>query len=202
MKRTTHLSAGASLSIALSQIAGVDPISAVLVGCFASLLPDIDHGYSAINQYLIKIYALKGNFFKVYYGLIAAVLAVLFHLTHSKALLVGFVLVLLIVIGHHRSIYHSLIIMAPLAVFLVYMKMPTVYIAIFLLNYFLHLILDTFNPSGVPLLLPFSPSRTRLPITFDSSGNGARFVEAAVIFISISYALKNVASIILKYRAS
>lgn len=177
MTKVTHTTTGLCSSIAISSMSGLNPILAIITGVIASLIPDIDTGRSFINKYLIRVKWLRNEWMAIYYAVITASLFLVYQATGFKWLLVLSFLTLLLVIGQHRTFFHSILIMLPLWPLMEYFKLDSEYIALGMINYLNHLVLDMFNPQGVMLFYPISKKVYRMPIVFNSNAFTTRVIE-------------------------
>ena len=191
MRRTTHATVGISCSLFISEWFMLNPFYAVAIGIFYSLLADIDTGYSTINKYLIRIKWLRNKFMPIYYLLISIILYIGYYTLQYKVLLVLSFLSLLLVIGKHRTFYHSLFMLVPQGIILHLMGLNIHLQALALMIYSSHLFLDMFNPSGVKLFYPLSDKSYRFPITINSRSKWSTVIEwlltLIVIYITVKY---------------
>lgn len=177
MTRTTHATVGVCSSFYFSTIIGVNPVWAVIVGVLSSLLADIDTGKSLINKLLIRAKCFRNKWMKLYYLILTFALYAVYCYTGIMVIGLLSALCLLLVIGEHRTWFHSLLMVVPFTFIMLVLNLRSELVAIGVLNYTLHLILDTPNPSGVMLFYPISKKVFRLPITFRSNSAITRFLE-------------------------
>lgn len=177
MTKTTHATVGICSSYYLSAVAGINPILPIIIGVFTSLLPDIDTGKSMINRLLIRVKLFRNKWMKVYYLLLTIGFYIGYYFTENQILGILCVLTLLLVLGEHRTWFHSLLMNLPVAIIMSFLHLDSKLIVIGILNYSLHSILDSFNPSGVMLLYPISKKSFRFPITFRSNAWSTRLIE-------------------------
>lgn len=177
MTRTTHTTVGICSSYYLSVSMGVNPVLPVVVGVFSSLLPDIDTGKSTINKLLIRIKLFQGKSMKVYFLGLFALLLLAYKLTANSIVALLCILSLLLVIGEHRTWFHSAFMLLPYNIILSSLEFSSFLMAIGTINYAMHLVLDMLNPSGVMLLFPISRKVHRFPITFRTSSEVTRLLE-------------------------
>lgn len=89
----------------------------------------------------------------------------------------------------HRGIMHSLSI--PSLIFLVYwLIFQNMGIIPFIAGYLSHILLDMFNPKGVPLLSPFTRKRFKMPISIETGSLydkalGFIFIALFIVFLII-----------------
>jgi len=147
MTGTTHYLGGILAGTALVACATPDLTSvgglglaagAVVVSSISSLLPDIDHHNSRASKrfkILSLLYRLVSNIGKAF---------------KSE-------------VFEHRGIMHTLFIPAILLVSCFFVKSEAVDYMLFagIVGYLSHIILDGFNPTGVPLLAPFYNRKIR-----------------------------------------
>lgn len=193
MKKTTHATTGICGSLAISVMTGINPVISVLVGLVYSLLPDIDCGHSYINKFLIRFKWFRNKFMNIYYAGVSLVMFTIYHYTGVKSVCIIGILALLLAIGGHRKFFHSLLILIPLSMLMIMLNVETDIIALALMNYCSHFLLDTFNPSGIMLFYPLSTRVFRMPITFRSGSMQSVILElvinAAVIYTTVNYFL-------------
>ena len=171
-------------------MAGINPITAAIIGLVFSLLPDIDCGHSYINKFLIRFKVFRNKFMNVYYAGISILMFTIYHYTGLKTVCVVGFLALLLAIGSHRKFFHSLLILIPFSILMIILDVETVFIALASMNYCLHLFLDTINPTGCMLFYPLSTRVYRMPITFRSDSIWFVIVEL-LINVTVIYATVN-----------
>ena len=129
----------------------------------------------------------------IYYAGVSFVMFAIYHYTGVKAVCIVGLLALLLAIGSHRKFFHSLLILIPLSILMIIMNVETSIIVLALMSYVSHLLLDTFNPSGIMLFYPLSTRGFRMPITFRSGSLLSVILElvinAAVIYATVNYLL-------------
>lgn len=177
MTRTTHATVGVCSSFYFSMIIGVNPVWAVVVGVFSSLLPDVDTGRSMINKLLIRVKCFRNKWMKLYYLFLTLALYAVYYFTGIMVIGLLSAMCLLLVIGEHRTWFHSLLMIGPFTFILLVLNLRSELVVIGILNYILHLFLDMPNPSGVMLFYPISNKVFRFPITFRSNSIITRFLE-------------------------
>jgi inner membrane protein len=177
MRKSTHATFGLTSSLFISSMFALNPLVSVCFGLLYSLLPDADSGYSFINKRLVLVKWLRNDFVGVYYFLVSILLFTIYNFTGKQIYLVFGILTLLIVIGKHRTFYHSLFILVPNYIILYILMVPIDYQALAMFSYIFHLALDMFNPSGVMLFYPISDKVYRFPITVNSSSWISNVVE-------------------------
>lgn len=70
---------------------------------------------------------------------------------------------------HHRGILHTLFV--PIVIYIVYwLVFRNNGILPFIAGYISHLLLDMFNPSGVPLFFPLFKRRIKMPVVVETGG--------------------------------
>lgn len=187
MRKLTHATTGLTSSLFISKFFLLNPLYAIAIGVLYSLLPDADTGYSTINKYLIGVKWLRNEFMSVYYVIITAILLGLYYYTNMNVFIVLSLLTGLLVVGKHRSFFHSLFILIPQCIVLHFMNVHIDYQALAMFAYIMHLVLDMFNPSGVMLFYPLSKRVYRFPITINSSHKISNVVEWILNAAMISY---------------
>lgn len=191
MKGKTHMMlgvAGATTILAKYPIeSGIILLGSSILG---SLIPDIDHPKSKINQ---RILPIKNKFFKiVIYSLIGIILIFAGQETKNIFLKLSGVISIIVGISHHRSFTHSLLgcFLFSIIFYLVTKKysLESAYIG-FVLGYGLHLVTDFVTNDGIELFYPYK-KRIRAPITVKTGG----IVEYILIIFSGIYFACNFAN--------
>lgn len=177
MRKSTHAATGLTSSLLISKVFVLNPLYALAYGLIYSLLPDADTGYSFINKYLIRVKWLRNKYMSLYYVIVSAFLFGCYYYTQSKLFLIIGIMTTLLVIGKHRTFYHSLLILIPHCILLHILNVSVDYQALAVFSYITHLVLDMFNPSGVMLFYPLSSRVYRFPITINSKSWISKVVE-------------------------
>ncbi len=187
MRKSTHATMGLTSSLFISKWFMLNPLYAVAIGVLYSLLADVDTGYSYINKYLIRIKWLRNEFMIVYYVLVTAIFYSLYYYTSQQIFIVLTVMSALLVVGKHRTFFHSLFILIPQVIVLHLLSVQVDYQALAIFAYIMHLVLDMFNPSGVMLFYPLSDKVYRFPITINSRHKISKVVEWIITMAMLSY---------------
>lgn len=173
MKGETHVTIGVATTTALMvggiMAPGIVPIAAAVVG---SLLPDIDHDNSSINN---RLKMSKGAYILLAAGL----------LYYSKDPIAYAAAVILIVIGfsRHRAITHSLISVVGMYFLTGYLS-DAIQLGV-MVGYVMHLFADFFTKQGIELLFPYGKN-FRSPITI-TTGKTVELMISAVATLYLGY---------------
>ena len=187
MTGITHLTVGATAGLLLSEKLNINPLIAVAVCGFASIVVDIDEEHSMVNK-LLRASPKHKNLLKIILGvlLIGSKRMLGFNPVPDAMLFyLGIILVLSAICSHveyrfsfsrglqkrkyHRTLFHHplvgfLLLLMPLTTISVPETVKTCYQC----GIASHYLLDSFNPNGLPGF-PLK-KRIRMPITF-KSGN-------------------------------
>ncbi|NBI05841.1 metal-dependent hydrolase [Senegalia massiliensis] len=192
MKGKTHLIVGLAAGVTIALYREIESISLVILGTsIGSLMPDIDHPKSKINQKLLQH---KNKSYKIlFYTLIGLGLLYIYSLNNNSLFLLSGTITILIGVSKHRGFTHSL-----LGIFL-FIKLgkdltlefgyKELYLG-FYIGYLFHLIADLFTKGGIELLYPFSENFS-FPLSIKTGGT----IENIVSFILLIYSFYS----ILKY---
>lgn len=173
MKGETHVTIGVATTTALMVggviTPGIIPIAAAAVG---SLLPDIDHDNSSINN---RLKMSKGAYILLAAGL----------LYYSRDPIAYAAAAILIVIGfsRHRAITHSLISVAGMYFLTGYLS-DAIQLGV-MIGYTMHLFADFFTKQGIELLFPYGKN-FRSPITI-STGKTIEILISAMATLYVAY---------------
>lgn len=131
------------------------PMSVVAISAVSAVIPDIDIPGSKIT----KIRGLKW---------IAKPLSILINK-----------------LGGHRGVFHAPLLYIALSILLMFLHAPAFLVQGFLLGTLSHILLDAFNPAGVPLFWPLSKKRVHVGnIKTESFGESIVYIcEAGLWFI-------------------
>ncbi|MBS4537277.1 metal-dependent hydrolase [Clostridium sp. D2Q-11] len=192
MKGKTHLVLGLAAGVTIALNREIDNFYMIILGTsIGSLMPDIDHPKSRINQKLLKY---KNKSYKIlFYTIIGMALLYIYSQTNDNVFLLAGVISILIGVSKHRGFTHSI-----LGMFL-FMKLGSnlvekfgyydIYLGFFI-GYISHLFSDFFTKSGMEIFYPFSENFS-FPVGMKTGGA----LENAIIFILGSYSFYG----ILKY---
>jgi inner membrane protein len=173
MKGETHVTIGVATTTALMTSGvlapGIMPVVAAVIG---SLLPDIDHNNSSINNRLMMS---KGAYILLAAGLLYYSRQPLTYVAAAILLLIGF--------SRHRAITHSLVALVGLYVLTGYFS-DAIQIGV-MVGYAMHLVADFFTKQGIELLFPYGKN-FRSPLTI-STGNGIEYLVSAAALLSVIY---------------
>jgi len=173
MKGETHVTIGVATTTALMVggiiSPGIIPVAAAAIG---SLLPDIDHDNSSINN---RLKMSKGAYILLAAGL----------LYYSRNPIAYAAAAILIVIGfsRHRAITHSLISVAGMYFLTEYLS-DAIQLGV-MIGYVMHLVADFFTKQGIELLFPYGKN-FKSPITI-STGNAVELLISAMASLYVVY---------------
>jgi inner membrane protein len=179
MMKKTHVSVGVTLSSIIANLIGISITPMFIIAtAIASILPDIDHPKGAINQ---KILLINNGMFKVITYVLFAALIMLYGPKYFDITVIYYTapLFLVIAFSRHRGITHSLVGLAFVAMFSIFIKHKygIDLVMAFVLGVGSHIFLDMFNPEGVELFWPCRKNY-RFPVHFSTGGK----IEAIVSY--------------------
>lgn len=188
MQGKTHLLIGAAAGAAMM---GSYPIERglLLVGAavFGSIIPDLDHPRSTINQTLLPV---KNKMVKIMiYMLIGCIFLSLSSAYNNHAYLVFGVAFILTGFSHHRGFTHSILglTMFTWAVHLFMTRYNLVEVTEgFFIGYLSHLIGDFITKEGIKIFYPIK-SNFRSPITIKSGGKSEQIIVIIASFALIYF---------------
>ncbi|MBE6067229.1 MAG: metal-dependent hydrolase [Clostridium lundense] len=199
MKGKTHAGVGIVTYLLLyNKLPDKVSLTGLAVVTFASLLPDIDHPKSIINQYILPF---KNKMTKVVLYACSGIIFLWYSFLYDKEpyiKTIGIFLILIAVSSHRKGLTHSLMGMILFAFQIAYIG--NVYeirnlIYYFMLGYGLHLLCDMATNRGVPLLYPFKEKNIKLPITFKTNSFIGNFIETLIIVAGLLYVIYSFPSI-------
>lgn len=192
MKGKTHIVIGAAAGVTIALNTEIDNGLLVLLGStVGSLVPDIDHPKSKINQKLLRI---KNKSFKImFYCFLGIILLFLYTEYNEKVFLLSGITLILTGVSRHRGFTHS-ILGALLYINIVKSigdsyGYEDIYIG-FVGGYLSHLISDFFTKGGIEIFYPFSENFS-FPISIKTGG----VMENFIVFMAGMYSIY----IVLKY---
>ncbi|HEY8362574.1 MAG TPA: metal-dependent hydrolase [Tissierellaceae bacterium] len=156
MTGKTHMAIGVAAGLTVSiQQPLQNQIMIVLASVLGSLIPDLDHPKSKLNQ---KLLFFKNKFYRVlFYLALAGGLMYLYFLTKYNVFGLLGITSFLIGISSHRSFTHSIIgfLVISYIIKLITTKynLPYAYLG-FIIGYVLHLAADFFTIKGIQLFYP------------------------------------------------
>lgn len=156
MTGKTHMAIGVAAGLTVSiQQPLQNQIMIVLASVLGSLIPDLDHPRSKLNQ---KLLFFKNKFYRVlFYLALAGGLMYLYFLTKYNVFGLLGITSFLIGISSHRSFTHSIIgfLVISYIIKLITTKynLPYAYLG-FIIGYVLHLAADFFTIKGIQLFYP------------------------------------------------
>lgn len=191
MTGKTHVGIGAAVGVALSsKIPGELSIMSIVVVVISALLPDIDHPKSIFNKYILPI---KNKMVKVIiYGSTGIILIIIniMYTNIPEITMIGIVLIIVAFSSHRNGFTHSILGMIIFAFIANYMSsrynnVNLVYY--FIAGYSTHVLGDMFTNRGIPLFYPLKNKNVKFPFTFRVGSNSGKFIEDAIIIVSILY---------------
>ncbi|MBS4534309.1 metal-dependent hydrolase [Clostridium sp. D2Q-14] len=192
MKGKTHLVLGIAAGVTVVLNRETHSLPMMILGTsIGSLMPDIDHPKSKINQ---KLLTQKNKAYKIlFYSLVGIILLYIYTLKNNEIYLLSGLISILIGVSRHRGFTHSI-----LGIFL-FMKLGNelinrfgyydIYLG-FLVGYICHLFSDFFTKGGIEVFYPFSENFS-FPLNIKAGG----IVENTIVFIMGLYSFY----VILKY---
>lgn len=204
MTGKTHLGIGVMFTIILSEYFNMTLTTGALLACaLASILPDIDHPKSFINQYILpfKNKLTKTTFYFTLGIVIYFINSFYFNFTYFN--LISFFSVLIGLSNHRNGLTHSIfgfLCFVSLFGYAAVVYKFQEYIIPFSIGYIMHLIADMFTNGGVPIMYPFKKKRFKMPFTFKVGSWIGNLIESAVILTFLIYAAWRLPIILTKYR--
>ncbi|KGG81317.1 metal-dependent hydrolase [Caloranaerobacter azorensis] len=191
MKGKTHVMLGVAAGItAISDYSlekGIIFISSTVLG---SLMPDIDHPKSKLNQ---KLLFKKNRIFKFVFYIILSLGCIYFGISlNNKLLKILSITLAFTGLSHHRGFTHSLL---GLLLFSMVVKILAIRYNLigaykgFVIGYISHLIADSFTKGGIELFYPCS-IKIMFPFTIKSGGNEEELILKGLYFYLIYVLLK------------
>lgn len=177
MKGKTHLVVGLAAGVTIALNRDIDSFALIILGTsIGSLMPDIDHPKSKINQKLLR-QKNKGNKI-LFYSLIGMILLYIYTLKKDDVFLLSGVISILVGVSKHRGFTHSI-----LGIFL-FMKLGEnlvtkfgyydIYMG-FIIGYIGHLFSDFLTKGGIEIFYPFSENFS-FPINIKTGGIAEKFI--------------------------
>ncbi|MBZ4662465.1 MAG: metal-dependent hydrolase [Caloramator sp.] len=204
MTGKTHLGIGVMFTVILSEYFKLSLTTGALVACaLASLLPDIDHPKSFINQYILpfKNKLTKTTFYITLGVVIYLINSFYFNYTYFKIL--SFFSVLIGLSTHRNGLTHSLfgfICFVSLFGYAAILYGFRECIIPFSLGYIMHLIADMFTSKGIPIMYPFKKKKFKMPFTFKVGSWLGNIIESAIILTFLVYVAWRLPIIITNYK--
>lgn len=192
MTGKTHVAIGVAAALTITQNQPLkNQIIMVAATGLSSLLPDLDHPKSKLNQ---KILLFKSKFFKTLFYLALGGLFVYAYLsTDIKTLLFFGIASALIGISIHRGFTHSLLGLLSYSFLVKFIateyNMEFIYTG-FVLGYFLHLMADFFTSQGIKLFYPVKKNISA-PIVIKTNNSVEKLMFTILSLYSLILVLKN-----------
>jgi len=191
MTGKTHIAIGITAGLILSSGQPVEnQLILILSSALGSLVPDLDHPKSKLNQ---KLLFINNKFYSaLFYLSLTAGSIYLYFSTGNYVFSILGVITLLIGISIHRSFTHSIvgILLFSWIMKIVTLKynLPSLYSG-FVLGYVLHLVADFFTVKGIKLFFPLNLSISS-PIIIKTSSVSENIIFTLLSLYSM-FLLKN-----------
>mgnify|MGYP001093810091 CR=1 FL=1 len=184
-----HIVIGMAAAVALFPVIDI-PIrmSTLALAAIGSLIPDLDHPSSVLNQKILPINNKKTK--KLVYGLIGSFVVVLNYIHYQMvALYILGIIIFLIGRSKHRGFTHSAL---GLFLFMLTIKLLTndygfIYEGwSFITGYFSHLFIDFFTEAGIAIFYPIESDHYGAPFRF-KTGSVAEKIICVLAMSVIGY---------------
>lgn len=194
MKAKSHIAVGIAASFIINPLINIPLTTATIISAaFGSLIPDLDHPKSILNQ---KILPLKNKTTKIFiYCLFSIIILYINYLKfHSTILNLIGVILMMIGVSHHRGFTHSAV---GIFIFYITVRLFTQTYGYvhegmsFMVGYTSHLIADFCTDQGIELLYPLIDKNYRAPLRF-STGGGIEALLSTAAMVFIGYNLINI----------
>lgn len=173
MKGETHVIIGVAATTALMGGGIIAPeIIPVVASVIGSLLPDIDHDNSSINN---KLMMNKGAYILLAAGILYYSKNPVTYVAAGIMILIGF--------SRHRAITHSLISIVGIYYLTSYLN-TSIQTGV-MIGYVGHLVADFFTKSGIELLYPYG-KKFKSPLTI-TTGKTIEHVVSSVAAVIAAY---------------
>ena len=186
MTGKTHTAIGiaAALTMAIDK-PPEEVLVLTLAAALGSLVPDLDHPKSKLNQMFLK---KNNNFYKLLSFLgISGGFMYLYFLKGTDVFWILSLITFLFGVSGHRGFTHSILgflsIVFVMKIYKLDLSFPSIYYG-FSIGYVLHLVADFFTPKGIKLFYPLD-TYIASPITIKTSGKVEKIIFTAVSFYSI-----------------
>ncbi|MBU5440054.1 metal-dependent hydrolase [Tissierella sp. MSJ-40] len=186
MTGKTHMAIGTAIGLTLSVGQPIESqLLLIAAAAFGSLVPDLDHPKSKLNQ---KLLLINNDSYRIlFYLSIGAVLIYLDSTLGNKIFRLLGITMIMTGISSHRTFTHSLL---GLFLFSSIVCIGTLEYGLeealigFVVGYSLHLIMDFFTPKGIQIFFPLKKNISA-PITIKTNG----FAEKVVFIGSNFYSM-------------
>lgn len=183
MTGKTHVVIGVAAALTISSGQPLEnQLGMVLTAMISSLIPDLDHPKSKLNQ---KILFINNNLYrKLFYISLGSLFVYLYFLQEMKLFLLFGIISFLIGISNHRGFTHSILgfLASSSIVALGTLDYGLIHIYYgFILGYILHIIADFFTSKGVKLFYPLDNSIS-FPIKIKTNG---KFEKILFVVLSV-----------------
>lgn len=187
MNGKSHIAVGTAAAFLINPTIGVSlTATTIMSAAFGSLIPDLDHPKSVLNQ---RILPVKNKITKIFiYCLFGTAVMYINHLKFNNNILnlIGIIL-MMIGLSHHRGFTHSAfgVFIFFTAVKLFTQRYGYVHEGMsFMIGYASHIIADFCTYQGIELLCPLNNKNYKAPIRFSTGGGIESLIAiAAVVFI-------------------
>jgi inner membrane protein len=193
MTGQTHVAIGIATILTISFDQPLEnQLILVLASTIGSLVPDLDHPKSKLNQ---KLLLFNNNFYQaLFYLSLSAIFIYLYLIKNSKPFILLGIMSFLIGISSHRSFTHSIV---GFLISASIVKMGTLKYGLssihsgFTTGYALHLIADFFTPKGIKLFYPINVN-VASPITIKTNSKLEKIIFMLLSIYSICLLLRYV----------
>lgn len=177
MTGKTHMAIGIAAALTISFNQSVESqLILVISSAIGSLIPDLDHPKSKLNQ---KLLFINNNLYRaLFYLSISGVFMYLYFSIENKFFMLLGLVSCLVGVSSHRSFTHSIIgfLLASSIIGMSTFKfnLPSIYTG-FVVGYALHLIADSFTPRGIRLFYPIK-ANISFPITIKTNSKAEKII--------------------------
>lgn len=189
MNIKSHVTIGTATAFLVNPVLGIPlTVTTVLSAAFGSMIPDLDHPKSKLNQKILPIKRNKAT--KMFIYCLFGSLLLYSNYIRFNSTLLNFIGAILIMIGisHHRGFTHSL---AGIFIFCITVHLFTQkygYVAqgkSFMVGYVSHLIADFFTEHGIEALYPIDDKNYKAPLRFSTGGSVETVLSiGAMLFVA------------------
>ncbi|MCF6462000.1 metal-dependent hydrolase [Clostridium sp. Cult1] len=191
MTGQTHVAIGIATALTLSIEQPIEnQLIIVLSSIVGSLVPDLDHPKSKLNQ---KLLLINNNFYRALFYLTFGSIFIYYYLTKgSKPFILLGIISLLIGISSHRGFTHSIVgFLVSTTIVKICAKNCGLYpiYSGFIIGYICHLVADFFTPMGIKIFFPLG-SNISSPITIKTNSKLEKIMFIVLSIYSISLLIK------------
>lgn len=191
MTGQTHVAIGIATALTLSIEQPIEnQLIIVLSSIVGSLVPDLDHPKSKLNQ---KLLLINNNFYRALFYLTFGSIFIYYYLIKgSKPFILLGIISLLIGISSHRGFTHSIVgFLISVTIVKLGAKNYGLYpiYSGFIIGYICHLVADLFTPMGIKIFFPLG-SNISSPITIKTNSKLEKIMFIVLSIYSISLLIK------------